>query len=87
MATVTEFPTNWHELVADALTKARHDNPTKAVWGVSLPESWMSELQYYARNGELSRMFGVRAVSFSGKTIGTFDAPAPKEAPKSKKAG
>lgn len=84
MATET-FPLNWHLLVREVLAKASASNPTKEVWGVNLPESWMSELQYYQRSGELMKMFGVRAVSFGGKTISVVDEP--KKTPKSAKVG
>lgn len=88
MAAVAGCPTNWQALVTESLEKARRDEPMKAVFGISLPESWKSELQTYVQNGELSRLFNVRAVSFEGKTISTFDAPkTTKEAPKAKKGG
>jgi hypothetical protein len=86
-----EFPANWQELVINSLKKTREAEPMKAVFGVSLPESWKGELQHYARSGELARLLGVKAVSFGGKEIGTFDQPkvgkVVKEAPKSKKVG
>jgi len=85
MAAIAAFPTNWHELVLVALEKSRLAEPSKAAFGLSLPESWKSELQRYVFNGELGRLFGVRSVTFTGKTIGTFDAPGAKEAHKPRK--
>lgn len=88
MTTPETIPTDWQEQVSNALEKMRATDPTKAVFGVTLPEGWKPELEYYVRNGEMRRMFGVRAVSFGGKTISSFDAPGEKkEAKIHKKAG
>lgn len=84
-STTTGLPTDWQEQVINALIEAKRNNPSKAIWGVSLPEHWVGELRPHAYSGELRNLFGIRAVSFSGKTIGTFEAP--KETPKSKKVG
>lgn len=85
MATHETFPENWQEQVLTALEKMRTADPTKAVFGVMLPESWKSELEVYSRSGELRRLFGLRAIAFGGKTISPFDGP--KETKTTKKAG
>lgn len=87
MATQETFPTDWQEQVATALEKMKTTNPTKAVFGLMLPENWKSELEYHARNGELRRMFGVKAVAFGGKTVSSFEEPGKKETKSQKKAG
>jgi len=88
MASPEMFPTDWQEQVHNALDKMRTEDPTRAVFGITLPESWKDELTYHARNGELRRMFGVKAVAFGGKGISSFDAPGEKmEKKTSKKAG
>jgi hypothetical protein len=87
MAGAAAFPTNWQEIVTEALKEARKAQPGRAVFGIMLPDDWKSELQSYAQNGELRRLFGVKAVAFSGKTISTFDFPKAKEASSPKKVG
>ena len=88
MATPEMFPSDWQEQVHKALEKMRETNPTKAVFGLMLPQDWQHELSHYVRNGEVRRMFGVRAVAFGGKAISSFDEPGErKELKQAKKAG
>ena len=87
MSAPETIPTDWQETVMTTLDKIRAADPTKANFGITLPESWKSELDYYSRSGELRRLFGVRAVAFGGKTITSFDAPVKKETKPTKKAG
>ena len=73
------LPEDWQSQVTHALHKMKEDDPTRNVFGLSLPESWKGELTTYVRNGDLRRMFLVKAISFSGSDISRLDPPETKE--------
>ena len=70
-----QFPSDWQDKVYAAIKHAQTKDVTKAIFGISFPENWKADLSPFVRSGEISRLFGVRAVSFSGKEVGVFDSP------------
>lgn len=76
------LPVDWHIQLMEAIKKAQKTDPTRAVFGISLPESWKSHLTYYVRNGELRRLFGITAFTFAGNEIKALYPPSKEEATK-----
>jgi hypothetical protein len=70
-----KMPENWQEVVFVGMRQAVTNDPTRAIHGLSLPESWKSELTPFVRNGEVGRLFGVKAVTFSGKEVRALYKP------------
>jgi len=64
----------------EALAEMKKGDPTKAVFGLSLPSSWKGELAKYAMNGDLRRMFHVKAITFEGAKISRLEPPKQVEA-------
>jgi len=62
--------------------KAKSDmetaDPTKTVFGLSLPADWKHELTPYVRSGELARLLKVKAITFEGKKITGVEPPERK---------
>jgi len=88
MAAQAEMPSNWQEVVQSTMKKAVQDDPTRAVFGLVFPDSWKPELMSYVRNGEVGRLFGVKAISFGGSKVTVTYPPDKKEEAKAqKKAG
>ncbi len=69
------LPEDWQSKVQEALTKLENERPEEEVFGLSLPEPWKYELELYVRNGDLRRLFKIRAVSFAGSSITRLENP------------
>lgn len=70
------LPDDWQDRIFAAMRKMQHERPGEAVFGLSLPASWKSELERYVRNGEVRRLFHLLAVSFSGDAITRLESPS-----------
>ena len=77
------LPKDWQKLVLETMEQMQKDDVAKAIFGLRFPEKWKPHLLKYVRNGEVRRMFKLRAISFGGTTIERFDDP---NLTKSKKA-
>jgi len=69
------LPEDWQYQVLEAVRKLEDECPLEELFGVSLPARWKPELDPFVRNGDLHRLVGVRAVSFSGEGISRLKDP------------
>lgn len=69
------LPSDWQAQALKAKGEIVSKDPTKEVFGLSLPTEWKHELIPFVRSGELRKLLKVKAIAFEGKKITAFEAP------------
>jgi hypothetical protein len=67
-------PPDWQQRVLTFL----EDHDADEVWGLMLPKKWEHELMRYIRDGQISKLLGVRRFMFSGNKIQLMEEPKEK---------